>query len=130
MVGFLIVTHSRIGSEMLATVKEIIKDNPAIISVEIGTEETYLDSQKKIQKAIEGFKDREGVIIFTDLFGATPGNLCKEFLKNGKIEMITGCNLPMIIKAAITDFKESPSQVAQFLKNYGKDNIRVYSTDY
>lgn len=130
MVGFVLVTHNRIGSEMLETVNEIIKESPSMISVEIEPEASFQVAQKKIQKAIENFKEREGVIIFTDLFGATPCNLCKEFLKNGKIEMITGCNLPMILKAATTEFKESPSQVAQFLKNYGKDNVRVYSTDY
>lgn len=130
MVGFIIVTHNRIGGELLQTVKEIIKEKPNAVSVEITTEAPFTESQKKIHQAIENFKDLDGVIILTDLFGATPSNLCKEFLVNGKVEMITGCNLPMILKASATDFKESPSQVAQFLKNYAKDNIRVYSTDF
>jgi len=130
MVGFIVVTHNQIGREMLNTVEQIIKDPTRICSVEISSEQAYSESQKIIQKGIQSFAEMEGVIILTDLFGATPSNLCKEFLDFGKVEMITGCNLPMLIKAATTEFKESPSQVAQFLKDYGKDNIRVYSTDF
>jgi len=130
MVGFIVVTHNQIGSEMLNTVKDIIKENPNVVSIEIAAQDSFTQSQKIIHEAISKFSDQEGVIIMTDLFGATPSNLCKEFLINGKVEMITGCNLPMIIKAATTQFRESPSQIAQFLKNYAKDNIRVYSTDF
>ena len=130
MVGIILITHNKIGKEMMETVQEIIKEKPNIISLEINTQTPFKDSQKKIYEAIKSFDDKDGVILLTDLFGATPCNLCKEYLINGKVEMITGCNLPMVIKAATADFKDSPSQVAQFLKNYGKDNIRVYSTDF
>ncbi len=130
MVGFIIVTHNQIGKEMIKTVREIIRENPNFQSVEVGPDVPLPETQTKIRDAIHHFKDRQGVIILTDLYGATPSNLCKEFLQNGKVEMITGCNLPVVLKAAATAFKESPSQVAQFLKNYGRDNIRVYSTDF
>jgi len=130
MVGFILITHDKIGKEMLSTVETIVKEKPNILSVEIDREQSFVDSHAKIHEAIKSLKDLNGVIILTDLFGATPSNLCKEYLENGKVEMITGCNLPMLLKAAITEFKEPPSQIAQFLKNYGKDNIRVYSTDY
>lgn len=129
MVGFVIITHNDIGQEMLRTVQEIIKESPHISNISVPSE-NFLESQKKIANAIKSFPQANGVILLLDLFGATPCNLCKEFLDPGKVEMITGCNLPMLIKAATTDFKESPAQVAQFLKNYGKDNIRVYSTDF
>lgn len=129
MVGFVVITHNDIGQEMLRTVQEIIKESPHIANISVPSE-NFLESQKKIANAIKGFPQANGVILLLDLFGATPCNLCKEFLDPGKVEMITGCNLPMLIKAATTDFKESPAQVAQFLKNYGKDNIRVYSTDF
>lgn len=130
MVGFIIVTHNNIGKEILKTVEEIVKEKTNILAVGIEAGHEFSESQKRLHEAIDSFKDKEGVIILTDLFGATPSNLCKEYLINGKIEMITGCNLPVVLKAAITEFKESPSQIAQFLKNYGKENIRVYSTDY
>lgn len=115
---------------MLNTVEQIVKEKVPIRCVEIPENHPYTECQKKIQEALHDFRDHEGIIILTDLFGATPSNLCKEFLEYGKVEMITGCNLPMLIKAATTEFKESPSQIAQFLKDYGKDNIRVYSTDF
>jgi len=130
MVGFIIVTHNNFGKEILQTVEEIIKEKPNILAIGIEPGHDFSESQKRIHEAIDSFKDKEGVIILTDLYGATPSNLCKEYLINGKIEMITGCNLPVVLKVATTEFKESPSQIAQFLKNYGKDNIRVYSTDY
>lgn len=130
MVGFIIVTHNEIGKEILDTVQEIIKEKPNIRSIEIRSQDPFVESQKLIQEAIRSLEGFDGIIILTDLFGATPSNLCKEFLQNGKVEMITGCNLPIALKAATTEFKDSPSQVAQFLKDYGKDNIRVYSTDF
>lgn len=129
MVGFVVITHNKIGQEMLRTVQEIVQESPNISNVSV-PQENFLESQKKIAEAIKSHSDASGVILLLDLFGATPCNLCKEFLDPGKVEMITGCNLPMLIKAATTDFKESPAQVAQFLKNYGKENIRVYSTDF
>lgn len=130
MVGFVIVTHHQIGKEILKTVEEIIQDKPQMRHVSITAETSFQDSQQKIYQSIQSLSEQDGIILLVDLFGATPANLCKEYLKNGEIEMITGCNLPMILKAATTEFKESPSQVAQFLKNYAKDSIRVYSTDF
>jgi len=130
MIGFIVVTHNHIGKEMLSTVEGIIKEKPNFQSISVDSEAPYRETQLKIQESIRSFSEAQGVILLTDLFGATPSNLCKEFLDFGKVEMITGCNLPILLKAATTEFKESPSQVAQFLKEYGKENIRVYSTDF
>lgn len=130
MIGFIVVTHPLIGPAMSATVQAILNEKPNFEIVEVGREISITEMQKRIAGAIRRFSEAKGVIILTDLFGATPSNLCKEFLEFGRVEMITGCNLPMLIKAAATEFKESPSQAAQFLKEYGKENIRVYSTDF
>jgi PTS system mannose-specific IIA component len=130
MIGFVVVTHRSIGNALLGTVETILKERPNFRLVEVESEALSVDTQHKIKEAIQSFPHAQGVILLTDLFGATPSNFCKEFLEFGKVEMITGCNLPMLIKAATMDFKESPSQAAQFLKEYGKDNIRVYSTDF
>ncbi len=130
MVGIVVVTHNAIGRTMVQTVEEILKQSSPLVIVEIEHQTSLLESQKKIHDALEKFHAEEGIVILTDLFGATPSNLCKEYLINGKVEMVTGMNLPMLLKAATTTFKDSPAQVAQFLKNYGTDNIRVYSTDY
>ncbi len=130
MVGIIVVTHNAIGRSMVRTVEEILKQNSPLLIVEIDHQAPLLESQKKIRDGLEKFQTEDGIVILTDLFGATPSNLCKEYLINGKVEMVTGVNLPMLLKAATTNFKDSPAQVAQFLKNYGTDNIRVYSTDY
>ena len=130
MIGFVLVTHTDIGKEMLKTVAAIINEPLAIRSISVENDHPTTETQKRINDAIKSFSDKEGVLILVDLFGATPANLCKEFLVNGKVEMITGCNLPILLKAATTKFTQSLSQVAQFLKNYGMENIRVYSTDF
>lgn len=130
MVGFVLVTHDDIGKIMLDALGEIIKEKPNILHISVRRDEVYQEAQGRIHQAIQSFSHLEGVILLVDLFGATPCNLCKEFLKNGEVEMVTGINLPVLIKAATTQFKESPAQVAQFLKDYAKDSIRVYSTDY
>jgi PTS system mannose-specific IIA component len=130
MIGFVVVTHQPIGRALLSTVEAILKEKPNFRLVEVGIDAPSIEKQRLIGEAIRSFPHAQGVILLTDLFGATPSNLCKEFLEFGKVEMITGCNLPMLIKASTADFKESPSQAAQFLKEYGKENIRVYSTDF
>lgn len=126
MVGFLIVTHTAIAEEMVEAVRQIIKEKPHLEFINLDSDRPAAESQQQIREALLRLGQKNGVIILTDLLGATPSNICRDFCVPQKIEMITGCNLPMVLKAATMSFKEDVTTVTQFLKNYGCENIRTY----
>jgi PTS system mannose-specific IIA component len=126
MLGLVIVTHVGIGREMLRAVEEILKEKVSMTVVEVENERPSDQNHDRIAEAVRGFKDREGVLILTDIFGATPTNLCKDLLDSGRIGVVTGVNLPMVLKAATSHFENNAAEAAEFLKHYGSDNIRTY----
>jgi len=83
--------------------------------------------KKEISAAIKKLDKGQGVLILTDLFGGTPSNISLSFMKEGKIEVVTGVNLPMLLK--VSDVKEGTSlnEFARFIKEYGKNNISLAS---
>jgi len=127
MIGVLITTHGNLGGEFLK-VAEMIKGtlkNVMHISVDQtkGVEELKKDMTAAIRKLDQG----QGVLILTDLFGGTPSNLSLSLLKEGKVEVVTGINLPMLLK--LTDIREKMNlqDFANYIKEYGKKNIYLAS---
>jgi len=127
MIGVLITTHGNLGSEFLK-VAEMIKGtlkNVMHISMDqtIGVE----DMTKEITAAIKKLDQGKGVLILTDLFGGTPSNLSLSLLKAGKVEVVTGVNLPMLLK--LTDIRETMNldDFANHIKDYGRKNIYLAS---
>ena len=129
MIGFIVVTHNRIGSEMVQAVEEILQGKSPLKSVSVSHGSAPGEVVKKVESALAELQNCHGVVILADLPGATPVNLCRRFLTVKNIEMVTGINLPILIKAASTNFTESPSEVARFLINYGKDNISRFPAE-
>jgi PTS system mannose-specific IIA component len=111
---------------MIHAVEGIVKEKVPIICIDFDGDRPLQEAEKKIQQAIEQLKNKEGILILTDLFGATPTNLCNRFCQRGKIEIVTGCNLPMVLKAATTPFTENVTKAAEFLKNYARDKILIF----
>jgi len=127
MIGVLITTHGNLGSEFLK-VAELIKGkmkNVMHISMDqtIGVE----DMTKEITAAIKKLDQGKGVLILTDLFGGTPSNLSLSLLKAGKVEVVTGVNLPMLLK--LTEIRETMNldDFANHIKDYGRKNIYLAS---
>jgi len=97
MIGLLIVTHCDLGKELLNAAEFIVGKIEAVDTIAI-TETSGTDLLRKKIEAKVGALDRgDGVLILTDMFGGTPSNLSLSFLKEGKIEVLTGVNLPMLI---------------------------------
>jgi len=126
MLGYVIVTHVGIGREMLKAVEEILKEKLPMAVVEVDSTRPPSEAQDHITAAVAEFGDKDGVLILTDIFGATPTNLCRDLLSRGKVAVVTGINLPMVLKAATARFDQSASEAAEFLKNYGCENIRTF----
>lgn len=126
MLGYVIVTHVGIGREMLKAVEEILKETIPMAVVEVDSQRPPAEAHDRIASAVAGFQDKAGVLILTDIFGATPTNLCKDLLAQGRVAVVTGANLPMVLKAATAHMDKTAPEAAEFLKNYGRDNIRTY----
>jgi len=126
MLGYVIVTHVGIGREMLLAVEEILKEKLPMAVVEVDSTRPPSEAHDRLADAVASFKDKDGVLILTDIFGATPTNLCRDLLSRGKVAVVTGINLPMVLKAATARFDKSAPEAAEFLKNYGCDNIRTF----
>ena len=125
MIGFVIVTHSKLGDALIEAAEFIIGTRPeALASVSIDLNESAEVLRAKIAKGIKKVKSKEGVLILTDMFGGTPSNLSYSFLEEGQIEVISGVNLPILIQAAnIREKKKDLTKLAVKLEKFGKKSI-------
>ena len=111
MIGGIIVSHGRLGEELLNALTIILGEAPNIEAISIGWYDDVEESKRKINQSLKRVDQKSGVVIFTDMFGGTPSNLSFTFQKDGQVEIITGVNLPMLVKlASIRDVK--PLEVA------------------
>ena len=127
MIGVLITTHGNLGNELIKAAELIRGSIKGIIHVSIDQTKGVEELKKEISTAIKKLDQGQGVLILTDLFGGTPSNLSLSFLKGGRVEVITGVNLPMLLK--LPDIREGMSlkDFAQQVKDYGIKNISLAS---
>jgi len=98
MVGLLIVTHGPLADEFVAATKKIVGETPRMEAISLGWDEDQSQAHKRIEAAIQRNEQGEGILILTDLFGGTASNLCLAFRRSGKVDVVTGVNLPMMLK--------------------------------
>ena len=127
MVGVVIVTHGQVGLEMLRTAQEIVGRIERAEAVTIEAAEKIERARTKIEAAIKRVSTGAGVLILTDLFGGTPSNLGLSFLDKGALEVVTGVNLPMLIKLPSLREGTALRELAERLSKYGQKNILVAS---
>lgn len=127
LVGALVVTHGQLGRELVAAAETIVGEISHITAVSIGWNDDVEESKRGIEAAIQRVSRGKGVIIVTDMFGGTPSNLALPFLKRNELEIVTGVNLPMIIKLASQSGDESLSELAVKVKEQGQKQISIAS---
>ena len=103
MIGVVVVTHGQLATELVNAAEMIVGDLPQFTAVSIGWHDDVNDAREEIAQAIERVRGDAGVLILTDMFGGTPSNLGMTFLEKDRVEVITGVNLPMLIKLAGAD---------------------------
>lgn len=129
MVGIVIVTHGKLGDILIETA-EIIFDTKmeAVVSISIDLKENVETLRKKIKEGIKAVNRQKGILILTDMFGGTPSNLSYSFLEEGKVEVISGVNLPILVKAVNCRKKETDLHLmAKKIEEYGKKSISLAS---
>ena len=128
MIGIVIVTHSRLGDALIEAAEFILGSKPdATVAVSVDLKENAEKLRDKIETAIKKVRQSEGVLILTDMFGGTPSNLSYSFLEEGKIEVISGVNLPILIKATSARQEKELSELAVTLETFGKRSISLAS---
>jgi PTS system mannose-specific IIA component len=126
-VGVVIVTHYRLGEEFLQALRLIVPDGPQFFAVSIDPKQSVDEMRTAIAEALQAANRGDGVLVLTDMFGGTPSNISLSFLKEHRVEVVTGVNLPMLIKLATLPEEKSLEELAPFIKNYGQRNISVAS---
>ena len=127
MIGVVVVTHGQLATELVNAAETIVGDMPAFAAVSIGWHEDTEDARHEIEQAVVRVDKGSGVLIFTDMFGGTPSNLAMTFLVQGKLEVITGVNLPMLIKLANQLEQGDLLNIARDIREQGRNAIWVAS---
>ena len=122
-VGGVIVTHGQLASEFLAAAEMIVGQVKHITAVSIGWHDDVNAAHDEIERAIKRVSEGRGVLILTDMFGGTPTNITSMFLAEGEVEVVTGVNLPMVIKLASQSETDSLADVARRVRDQGREGI-------
>ena len=128
MIGILVVTHSQLGAALIEAAEFTPGRRPeSVVPVSIDLNENADKLRQKIARQIKAVKREKGVIILTDMFGGTPSNLSYSFLEEGRIEVLSGVNLPVLIKAIEGRRKMELAELAKHVAAYGKRSISLAS---
>jgi mannose PTS system EIIA component len=128
LIGALIVTHGNLAHELLNAARQLEADVAGIEAVPLEWSDTVDEAREKIADALARVGHDRAVIIFTDMFGGTPSNISLSFLEQGRIEIVTGVNLPMIVKfATVKQEAKDVSTLAHVISEKGSKAIRVAS---
>ncbi len=126
-IGVVIVSHYRLGEEMLQALRLIVPEAPPFRAVGIEPKQTVDEMRAAITEPVEALEQGEGVLILTDMFGGTPSNMSLSFLDEHRVEVVTGVNLPMLIKLATLTEEPPIEELATLIRDYGQRNIKVAS---
>jgi PTS system mannose-specific IIA component len=125
--GVVVVTHGQLAVELVNAAEAIVGDLPQFAAVSIGWHDDVADARDAIAEAIGRLNRPRGVLLLTDMFGGTPSNLALSFLETSRVEVLTGVNLPMLIKLAGLQRSDDLLAVAREMASHGKSAIRVAS---
>ncbi len=127
MIGVVVVTHGQLATELVNAAETIVGDLPQFAAVSIGWHDDVDDAREEIRQAIARVQGADGALILTDMFGGTPANLGLTFLEADRVEVITGVNLPMLIKLAGAQKASNLLGVAREMREHGRNAIWVAS---
>lgn len=128
MIGVVVAAHGRLGQEMIATAEGIVGPLEAMAGVSMDPSEGTAAIGEKIRAAMAQVDRGEGVLILTDMFGGTPANVSLSCLEEDKVEVLTGVNLPMLLKLATSRQERKPlRETARLLTAYGQRNVCLAS---
>jgi len=128
MIGLVIVATGRLAEELLAAAEQVVGPQQAIQTVAIGADDGMEAKRAEIERAVESVEKGRGVIILTDMFGSTPSNLAIAVMAKGKVEVLAGVNLPMLIKLATIRGRLTLADALAEAEDAGKKYINAASS--
>ena len=127
MIGLILVTHGRLAEEFVHAMEHVVGPQEAVATVCIGPEDDVEKRRAEIAGAIRKVDSGVGAIVLTDLFGGTPSNLAISLLDAGRVEVIAGINLPMLIRLAGVRKSGSVIEAVRAAQEAGKSYITIAS---
>lgn len=127
MIGLVLVTHGRLADEFVTAMEHVVGKQERVATVNIGPEDDMEARRNDIAEAIARVDDGRGVILLTDLFGGTPSNLAISLMERGRIEVIAGINLPMLIRLESARKKMKIVDAVAAAREAGRKYISVAS---
>ena len=127
MLGLLVVTHGEVAKELVASVRKILGEIQNLEAVSIDWNDDVDEATRRIEEARERVDGGRGVLLLTDMFGGTPTNLALSMLEPGRLEIVTGVNLPMLIKFSNLDQELSLRDAAREIADDAREAIHVAS---
>jgi len=123
MIGLVVVAHFNLAREMVAATELIVVEQEQFAAVDIFPNDPVEKTKEKIVSGLKNSDTGDGVIILTDMFGGTPSNISLSFLEEGRVEVVAGVNLPMLIKLVTYREGRTLDELAAFITQYGQKNI-------
>ncbi|PIP35163.1 MAG: PTS fructose transporter subunit IIA [Desulfobacterales bacterium CG07_land_8_20_14_0_80_52_14] len=128
MIGIVIVTHGQLGEALIEAASFILGSLPeSVLAVSININEPVDTLRAKITDGIKQVDRKKGILILTDMFGGSPSNLSYSFLEEGRVDVLTGVNLPLVIKAVDARSQMELGKLGKYLEEFGKKSISLAS---
>ena len=128
MIGIVVVTHSQLGEALIEAAEFIVGSRPeGVVSVSIDLNQNVDKLREKVAAGIKKAGREEGILILTDMFGGTPSNISYSFLEEGRVEVLSGVNLPILVHAMNSRVKMGLSELAASLETFGRKSITLAS---
>ena len=127
MIGILVVTHGGLAAELVRAAGEIAGETEAIAAIGLDWSEPGESARARIEAAVTDTARDGGILILTDMFGGTPSNLAFPLLEDRKVEIVTGANLPMLLRSLATRREEPLPALARAVADRGRKSIEVAS---
>lgn len=127
MIGGVIVTHGQLANELVSAAEMIVGEIHHITAVSIGWHDDVDVAREEVERAIQRVDAGSGVLLLTDMFGGTPTNIAATFFSQASVEVVTGVNLPMVIKLATQDKDEQLGDLARRVRDQGQQQIHLAS---
>jgi mannose PTS system EIIA component len=127
MIGIVLVTHGRLADELRSALEHVVGSQNQIEAIAIGPDDDIAQRREQIIQSVRTVDSGEGVVVLTDMFGGTPSNLAISVMERGRIEVLAGVNLPMLVKLASIRRDASLDTAVQAAQDAGRKYINVAS---
>ena len=127
MIGLVLVTHGHLADELISAMEHVVGPQDKVEAVCIGADDDIEQRRSDIISAVKTVSTKDGVVLVTDMFGGTPSNLAISIMGKSKLEVISGVNLPMLVKFASCRDEENLEECVMKIQESGKKYINIAS---